>query len=70
MITPTINTQSKIEIQIGDNTHSQDHAITLVSFKMINTIVNKPGNFIPDDDDDELLIIFDFNLNYLILFPL
>jgi hypothetical protein len=49
-------------IHIGLSTHNQDHVATTVdpvSFKTINTIVNNPAKPIPlDEDDDELLIIY------------
>jgi len=67
-ITPNITTISKNVIQIGDNTHNQLQSMMLVSFSMINTMVNKPTNPMPpddddDDDDDILLMCFLFSYN-------
>ena len=45
-------------IQIGERTQIQDHAITLVSFRVMNTRVRSPTNPIPPDDDVSVLIVF------------
>jgi hypothetical protein len=49
MINPTSRTTNAITIgiQTGANTQTQDQAIIPVSFKTMNTIVNKPKNEIP-----------------------
>lgn len=36
-------------IQMGDNTQIQDQAITLVSLRPINKMVNQPVNPIPEE---------------------
>ena len=36
-------------IQIGDNTHHHDHAMTLQSFRVMNTMVRRPAKPIPPD---------------------
>jgi hypothetical protein len=41
---------------IRDHTQNQDHVITLVNLRTINTIVNKPVKPIPLDELLELLI--------------
>jgi hypothetical protein len=40
----------------GDNTQNQDQVMKPVSFKTMNTMVNKPVNPIPLDELLELLI--------------
>ena len=45
-------------IQIGANTHNQDHVITPVNFNVMNRIANKPENPIPELDVDLLSDIF------------
>ena len=50
-IIPTIistNTTITNGIQIGANTHNQDHVITPVNFNVMNRIANKPENLIPE----------------------
>ena len=42
------NTTITNGIQIGANTHNQDHVITPVNFNVINRIANKPENPIPE----------------------
>lgn len=68
MIIKTI-IQNRIEIHIGDNTHSHDHVATTVvsvSFNTMNTIVSNPAKPIPDDeDDDELFLIILFVYMFL-----
>ena len=54
------NTAITNEIQIGANTHNQDHAIQPVSFNVINKIANNPGNPIPELDVD---LLSDISLN-------
>jgi hypothetical protein len=44
-------------IQIGERTHHQDHVITLQSLRVIKTIVRRPTNPIPPDDEVLLLLI-------------
>lgn len=46
-----------ILIQIGLNTHSHDHVITLHSLRTINTIANRPEKPIPLADADALLLL-------------
>ena len=60
MITILININTTITnvIQIGANTHNQDHVITPVNFNAINRIANKPKNPIPELDVDLLSDIF------------
>ena len=43
-----INTTITNGIQIGANTHNQDHVITPVNFNAINKIANNPENPIPE----------------------
>lgn len=43
----TIITPIIIEIHMGDNTHNQDHVITLHNFNTINATVNNPTKPIP-----------------------
>jgi len=52
-------------IHTGDNTHHQDHVITLHNFKVIKTIVSNPVNPIPLLDEFEFDIYFIFKVyNY------
>ena len=53
-----INTAITNEIQIGANTHNQDHVIIPVNFNVMNRIANKPKNPIPELDVDLLSDIF------------
>ena len=39
-----INTTITNGIQIGANTHNQDHVITPINFNVMNRIANKPEN--------------------------
>jgi hypothetical protein len=48
------------EIHIGDNTHHQDQSILSISFRVINTMVSKPTNPIPLDEDELDLLILSF----------
>ena len=60
-IIPTIistNTTITNGIQIGANTHNQDHVITPVNFNVMNRIANKPENLIPELVIDLLSDIF------------
>ena len=41
-----INTTITNGIQIGANTHNQDHVITPINFNVMNRIANKPENLI------------------------
>ena len=47
MMTKTISKVSKMEIQIGERTHTQLHVITPRSFSTINAIVSSPVKPIP-----------------------
>jgi len=60
MMPSTTTTQNTIPIQIGESTHSQLHAMTLVNFNTMKTMVNKPANPIPELLLDEFDIIFNF----------
>lgn len=62
-------TTINIVIQIGDNTPHQDQLITLVNFKTINTIVNKPVNPIPPDVAELSPISFFFHPTFLFQVP-
>ena len=42
----SINTTITNRIQIGANTHNQDHVITPINFNVMNRIANKPENLI------------------------
>ena len=46
-----------IEIQRGDNTHSQDQSILPMSLRTMNTMAKRPQKPIPDPEFDELLLI-------------
>ena len=54
----SINTTITNEIQIGANTHNQDHVITPVNFNAINRIASSPINPIPELVVDLLSDIF------------
>ena len=54
----SINTTITNGIQIGANTHNQDHVITPVNFNVMNRIANKPENPIPELVVDLLSDIF------------
>ena len=56
-IISTNTTITKV-IQIGANTHNQDHVITPVNFNVMNKIANKLENPIPELDVDLLSDIF------------
>ena len=60
MITILININTTITngIQIGANTHNQDHVIIPINFNVMNRIANKPKNPIPELDVDLLSDIF------------
>ena len=58
------NTTITNVIQIGANTHNQDHVITPVNFNAINRIASSPINPIPELDVDLLSDIF-LNLKVL-----
>jgi hypothetical protein len=49
-------------IQIGDNTHHQDHEIKLVNFRTIKATVSKPAKPTPLLELDELDISFSFHI--------
>lgn len=49
-------------IQTGDNTHHQDHVITLHSFRVIKTIVSNPGNPMPLLDEFDFDMLFGFKV--------
>jgi hypothetical protein len=44
---------NKRGIQIGDNTHHHDHAITLVSLRPTKRTVSSPGRPIPPEEEEE-----------------
>ena len=44
---------SKTEIQIGDNTHHHDHAITLVSLRPTKRTVSSPVKPMPQEEEEE-----------------
>ena len=44
-------------IQMGDNTHHQDQVITLVSLRPTNNTVKAPVKLIPEDVDDEDIVL-------------
>jgi uncharacterized Zn-binding protein involved in type VI secretion len=50
MISNKINPTIATVIHIGENTHHHDHVITLHSFNVIKTIVNRPVKPIPVED--------------------
>lgn len=57
------------EIQIGDNTHHQDHVIAFINFNTIKATVNKPANPIPPEF--ELLFFSPYsNQNKFLIFGL
>ena len=49
---------SRAEIQRGDSTHHQDQVICPVSFSPINRTVSRPGNPIPEEEEELLDISF------------
>lgn len=69
IITINIRIKTSIrEIQIGDNTHTQDHVITPSNLSTINTIVSIPQNPIPPDGDElelELPLLIEISLPYV-----
>lgn len=54
--TAVIEMMNKVPIQSGDSTHHHDHAITLVSLSVMNTMVSRPAKPIPplEFDDDAM----------------
>lgn len=53
----------------GNNTQNQLQVITLVSLSTINTIVSKPKNPIPPDEDDDetfAIVVCFYTLRYLL----
>ena len=48
---------SKKEIQIGDNTHTHDHAITLVSLRPTKRTVSNPVKPMPPEEEEEELLM-------------
>jgi hypothetical protein len=45
--------KKKAGIQIGDNTHTHDHAITLVSLRPTKRTVNNPVKPMPPEEEEE-----------------
>ncbi len=59
------------DIQIGESTHTHDHAITPVNFRAMKRIVRRPTNPIPPElalllDELLLLVLYTFILNFLL----
>ena len=43
-------------IQMGDSTHHQDQSIFPINLRTMNTMVSKPLNPMPLEDEDDLLM--------------